>query len=250
MDNDNNKNSIQQNVLKAISAGKVKMRPKWIFVFHTALLVVGTILIALTVLYLASLIIFILRQTGVLHVPGFGLHGINTFFASAPWILILIAIVFIILLQVLIKKYSFGYGRPLLYSAFGIILLVVVGGLLVEKTSVHRQLFMRAENHNLPMAGGLYRLFGERDHDGITIGAIIEFRDPDFTISTQGGEVVMVDVTPQTKSFPGMILNVGKIVEVFGGRHDNLVTAEGIREFDGQMRPGRGGPPPFHIPAQ
>jgi hypothetical protein len=249
MNNNSHKNSIQDNVLKAIEAGKVKMRPKWHFVARTSLLIVGTILVVLALLYLVSLILFIMRQTGVLFVSGFGFSGISAFFLSAPWLLIIIAVIFIIILQILIKKYSFGYGRPLLYSALAIIVLVVVGGILVEMTPLHRGLFNRAENNGLPLAGGLYRQFGEQEHDNITVGVVTEVLDNGYKITTQGGEALTVTITSQTKGAPGFA--IGDTIVVLGSRQDDTIMAEGIRIFDGEMRSGHGGdhppgPPPGH----
>jgi len=72
MTEDANNNSIKADVLKAIKDGQVKMRPKWQFITKAALLIVGVVLVALTILYLVSFIVFVLRQTGLLFVPGFG----------------------------------------------------------------------------------------------------------------------------------------------------------------------------------
>ena len=88
------KPSMKNDVLKAIQAGQVKMRPKWQFITKAALMVLGVVLAALATLYLVSFIVFILRQTGVLFVPAFGPGAFGVFFMSLPWLLILLAAVF------------------------------------------------------------------------------------------------------------------------------------------------------------
>lgn len=242
--NENPNNSIHDNILKAIETGKVTMKPRWHFVVRASLLIVGIILVSLSLVYLASFIVFILRQTGVLFVPEFGLHGINVFLMATPWLLVLIALVFIALLQILIKKYSFGYGRPLMYSAIGIMVLVVLAGYLVERTSLHQRLFRQAENQNLPFAGGLYRQFGERRPDNITAGVITEILENGYKINSHNEEIVVIVVTPETKLPPQTSFNVGDMIVALGKREADKVIAEGIRMFDGEMLPRHPGSPP------
>ena len=72
MTEEQKKDSIKEGVLKAIADGQVKMHPKWQFVTKTVLLIVGAVLLALTILYLVSFIVFVLRRTDIWFVPGFG----------------------------------------------------------------------------------------------------------------------------------------------------------------------------------
>ncbi|MBU4141685.1 hypothetical protein KKE99_02325, partial [Patescibacteria group bacterium] len=94
MENNKNQKSIKESILSVIKSGQVKMRPRWHFVLKTALAAFGVIILVLTVLYLASFIIFVLRQTGVLFVPAFGLQGWFAFFTNLPIFLIGLLIVF------------------------------------------------------------------------------------------------------------------------------------------------------------
>jgi vacuolar-type H+-ATPase subunit I/STV1 len=238
MDNNNN-NSIHDNILKAIEAGQVKMKPKWHFVARAVLLIVGTILLSLCIMYVASFIIFIMRQNGTYFVSGYGWHGVNVLLTSIPWILIGLTIVFIIVLQILIKKYSFGYGKPLMYSALGIIGLVIVGGLLLERTSIHQGIFKEAEDNRLSFFGAMYREFGEEHSDSITIGRIRELLANGYRIENPTSDNIMVIVTPQTKLPRGSMLQVGDVIFVVGHENQNIVEAEGIHVFDGVMPPAR-----------
>lgn len=237
---DNNINkTIHDNVLKAIEAGQVKMKPKWHFVVRTALLLVGTILLTLSILYVASFIIFIMRQNGLLFVSSYGWHGLNVLINSIPWLLVGMTIVFIVLLQILIKKYSFGYGKPLMYSVLAVIVIVIVGGMLLEKTSIHQGLFNEAENDRLPLFGGMYRQFGEEHSESITIGKIHELLNNGYRIENHTNDDIVIIVTPQTKLPPNSSLQIGDVIFVLGRQNGNTVEAEGIRVFDGIMPPQR-----------
>jgi hypothetical protein len=213
------------------------MKPRWHFVLRTSLLVLGTILAALTLLYITSFILFVLRQTGVFFVPGFGFHGLGIFFSSLPWLLVFLALVCALLLEVLIRKYSFGYGKPLMYSLLGILLLVIAGSFLVEQTSFHRGLFKHAEQDDLPLAGGFYRQYVRHEFNSITSGVIIEQKDQGFNLRSNGGEVVGVTITPQTHLPYGQDFENGDFVIVIGQRKNNTVTADGIMEFEAEVPP-------------
>jgi hypothetical protein len=119
---------LAENILETIQKDDVRMRPKWHFILNISLLVIGTILAGLSLLYLVSFIVFILRQNGSWFMPSFGAQGWSALFISLPWILIFLALLFVIIVGFLVKKYSFAYGRPLLYSALGIIIFASVGG--------------------------------------------------------------------------------------------------------------------------
>jgi len=231
------KKSLQNLILEKIKTGQTKMRPKWHFVLKTSLWAAGVIIGALALLYVVSFILFILRQTGVWFLPTFGLRGIMVFLTSAPWLLILLGIVFIILLEILVRHYSFGWKKPLLYSLLGIIGFVVLASFLVSKTSFHENLFMRARQGGLPYAGQFYRDFGMPRGEHAQIGVITEITDEGFKMETQRGEALTIIVGSQT-SFPlGLDFQKGDRVVVMGEREDHTIKALGIRRID-DMMPG------------
>lgn len=229
-DSETNK-SIRDSVMASIDTGKTKMKPHWHFVAKGVLLVVGIILAVLALLYISSFIIFMLHQTGVWYTPGFGARGIQEFLVHLPWVLIILALLFMGLLQYLVKKYSFGYGKPLLYSAAGIIILVVAGGFIISLTPVHRGLMMQAQDDRLPFAGGFYKMFGAPIQPGSVIpGEIIELYDQGYRINTPRSELLNVIISPNTHYPMGTVLEVGDRIVVIGDRNGDTITAYGITE--------------------
>ncbi len=93
--------TIKEKVTSAITNGKANMRPKWHFILRGVLLSLGLILVAIALLYVASLIVFALKQTGLIMTPGMGGRGFGVFLFSAPWLLVGTAIIFVILLEIL-----------------------------------------------------------------------------------------------------------------------------------------------------
>jgi len=221
---------MSEEIIKAIETDKVKMIPKWHFVMRWILLIVGTVLASLTLLYFASFIFFILRQTGSWFVPSFGPLGWYVLLTSLPRILILVAIIFIAIVAILIKKYSFVYGRPLLYSALGIILFTMVGGFLLALTPFHSILSEQADADNLPLAGGMYRKYSQKKTENLVVGDITKKTPEGYSVRDNNNEVINVVVTPKTKKSKELIDDDEEIV-ILGERHGNTIEAVGIERL-------------------
>ena len=131
------KPSLEKNVMDAIHSGRVHMRPRWKFVLSGVLAGLGIIILVLTLLFIASFAIFMLRQSGALFVPVFGMRGLFAFFAALPLVLILLLLLFLVILEVLVRRYRVGYRMPLLVSVLAILVIVVLGGYAVERTRIH-----------------------------------------------------------------------------------------------------------------
>jgi hypothetical protein len=223
--------SIKADVLKAIEEGRIKMRPKWQFITQAALLIVGAVLAGLTVLYLISFIIFILRQTGLLFVPGFGAQGFGIFFFSLPWVLIAVAAVFMMLQEILIRRFAFAYGRPFLYSALAVIFLGLIGGVIIAETPLHERFFDEAENGRLPFAGPMYEHFGQEPQN-LTVGVITQINGNGYLVQCgdDNDDIFSVIVGPGTQTPPPGSLRIGDTILILGSRRGNMITAEGIQK--------------------
>lgn len=233
MDNSKHLNeSVQDNVRRAIASGNVTMRSRWYFVANAVLLIIGTMLVALTLLYIGSFIIFILHQTGVWFIPSFGMRGLREFLIALPWLLILLTLLFIVILEVLIKKYAFVYNRPLLYSVAGIIFFVAFGGFALTLIPFHSNLFRQAQRNNLPFAGRVYRLYGMPSYRGRVIpGAIVEIINNGYRITTPRNETITVALTPATVLIPRNGFGIGDEIVALGDWQDDIMVAFGIRRI-------------------
>jgi hypothetical protein len=235
MNEEQPKKDLKYLILEKIKTGQTKMKPKWHFILKTGLLILGLVIAVLTLLYLASFVLFILRQTGAWFLPTFGLHGIFVFLISLPWLLILIGIIFVVLLELLVRRYSFGWRKPLLYPLIAIIFFVTASSLIVSRTTLHQSLFLRARTNQLPIAGQLYRNFGIPQNRNAHIGLIAEMINEGFRMETPRGEILKVIVTSET-SFPaGTDFQKNDRVMVLGQRDDHTIEASGIRRIDDQI---------------
>jgi len=229
MNNDANKKLIRDRVLTAIKNGQVKMRPKWHFILKAILMAVGGIILILCILYLASFIFFVLRQTGVIFVPIFGFRGWYAFLVSIPWLLVLLLLIFIILLEILARHYSFAYRQPLLYFAIAVLLFAIIGGYIVATTHFHDRMFRYSQRHKLPFAGQMYRGYGEQRFKNIHRGIITEITRDGFIMENRRGETLTIIITRLTRLPLGADFSKGDMVVVFGDRENKTVRAIGIR---------------------
>lgn len=231
MENNEENNSIKNKVLQAIETGKVKMKPKWEFILQTILMIFGAIILTFALLYFFSLTIFILRQSGIWFVPSFGYKGIMPFFSSLPWLLIILILVAIVVLEILVKHFSFVYRKPVLYSLAGIVLLVIFGSFSVANSQFHRGMFELAEQNRLPFAGGLYQDYGLQRLENVAEGVIREASDLEYLIENRKGESIKVILDDDTDINTIGDLEVGDIVVVIGRRSDGSINARGIQEI-------------------
>ena len=236
MSEHNDPKTIQENILKAIEAGKVHMRPRWHFVLQAVLYVLGGILIVLASIFVGSFILFMLHQNGAWFAMAFGGPGIKELFTTLPILLILFAIVFIIVLPILVRRSAVAYGKPTLYTVVGIIILVGAGSLLVERSHIHNGLYQQAQDDNLPVAGRFYIQFGAAPANNTTPGRIIKILDHSFFIKDPNGQVFEVMINHQTRLPYGSDFDVNDKVVVLGTRNGNVIVATGVREFEPDER--------------
>ena len=223
--------NMERDVMRAISSGEVKMRPRWQFVLQAALLGVGAVIVLFALLYLVSFILFVLHQTGAWFVPNFGPPGWFAFFRRLPWVLITLAFIFIVILEVLVRRYAFAYQRPLLASVLWIVGIVLVGGATISVTRFHNQLFAVARRNSLPVIGGMYQQFGMPRFDDIHRGVVLQMTNGAFLLQEDDGDTSTIIITPGTRLPLGDGFAVGDTVVVFGPPGiDGIIPAFGIQQ--------------------
>jgi hypothetical protein len=228
------KKTIHEKILKTINDGRLIMRPKRYFIVRSALFALGTIMVFLVGIFIASFIIFTLHQNGTWFVPAFGTRGIRSFLFSLPWILIIVTVLFMILLEILVKKYSFAYRQPLLLSAFSVLAIVLIGSAVIAETPIHPSFFKSAREGHLPFAGQFYRGFGMmRSHD-IHPGTITQIIVDGFKMNDRDNDdIITVFITPETEFPFGTNFTVNDKVVVLGelasSAASNTIRAIGIR---------------------
>lgn len=235
---DERKTSLRDSVLDRIRQGDVTMRPRWHFLARGALIAVGIVAVALAVVFAASLLLFTLQVNGTWFVPAFGWEGVGIFLWSLPLLLIVLTLVFLVLLEILVRHYTFVYRGPLLYSALAILALASIGGFFVSQTSLHGKLLEEAERDHLPVVGPFYRSVGNPQVENVYTGTIAELSESGFLLKTRRGKEFRILVTPVTRFPYGSGFETGDTVVVYGvPQADRSIEAAGIRKIPLNLNP-------------
>ena len=235
MNNNSQKSSTVKKVLGEIKNDQIKMRPRIYFILKSVLIILSVFLVAFFVLYLISFILFALRASGAWYLSGFGFYGLKASFILLPWLLILIAIILLIILELLVKHFSFAYHRPILYSILGIVIFTLLGSFIIDKAQFHSCLFQKAHKEHLPVMGKFYHdLVIEKDHN-VCRGIVLEIINNSFQIKTPRGKVLNVNITSKTQFPDGINIEKDDVIIVLGERDDSEIQAVGIRKIDDDL---------------
>lgn len=229
-------NDLKTTILDKIHTGEVAMRPRWHFVLKGALLFLGVLILALWLVYLESFIVFTLSSSGVILIPAFGLNELLVFLFALPWLLIAATVVFVVVLEILVQQYSFGYRKPLVYTVLGILGVTAIGTVILVQTPVHDLAMQRARENRLPLIGPMYTGYGINPRENIHVGEVLEITNNGFRMNERARGVLVVVFDARTKTPPpGKEIKVGDYVMVLGTLRGDIVTAKGVMHFMGKM---------------
>jgi len=213
-------------ILEKIKKGKVEMKPKSYFVLRTLIYILGIIVSFIFAIFFIGFIVFILRVSGIIHFPGFGFRGLGVFLASFPWFVFLFVIIPLIILGILSKKFSLIYKNPLLYSILGILIILLLIGVIFDKTPMHQKFFKGVEKTKI---GSFYKKSFIKSSYDVFIGNVVEITDNGFKIETKQEEILEIIIYSKTD----IPVNVQKndLVKVMGNKTDSIIKAFGVRKI-------------------
>ena len=233
MNNPEEKNPARLDIMKAISRGDIRMKPRWHFVLLSSLYVIGAFIVFLTLLYITSLGVFFVRDSGAFFAPSFGGRGWFSLLQSLPWLLILFILLFAIVLELLVRRYAFVYKKPLLMSLLGILGVIFLGGFFIAP--LHHGVALSVHRGELPspidmLYHGPLRMPPPPD---TYHGEIVAIGQTGFVIVDEDHGTTTVLITPQTRLPYGENFTAGERVVVIGDADaSGTVRAFGIREID------------------
>ncbi len=216
-------NSLKDSILSKIKHGDVKMHSRGYFAAQLAAIVTVVSLVLLLTILATSFLVFTLRSSGRLFLPGFGWSGIGIFLTTFPWLILFAVLVFAVATELLIKRFS--YRRPFVYSFLGLLAGAAVFGTLIALTSVHPYISRQAREHQFPVAGDLYRRYEHEPRADFHHGIIKKMEAGQFVIHTDEGECIVIPNPKQQTAN----LDVGDEVFVMGPENDRIIRASDIR---------------------
>lgn len=235
MNEDNTQNNLKTEILEKIKKGEVEMKPKWHFAFKVTILVCLAVLVLVTTVFLVSYTVFSIIVSGHLLLLGFGWRGLYAFMLLFPWTVFCVDIVFAFVLDLLLRKFKFGYHRPVVLLFAGTTIILFIVGYAVSVSPIHGMLLHRAERDNLPMVGPFYNhLRVSHRERGVLQGIVTSVNGTMFTIThdsfdTDNDEATTTIIAPMDISG---FLTVGDHVFVAGDiMQDGEIRAYGVTKF-------------------
>ncbi len=134
-------NDISKKIVETIKSGKIKMKPKALFIFQGIVLIVLAILSMILAIFFTSFTGFALQVKG---------------FSPFLTIITIAVVLFIGLVWVLSKKFSAFYRKPLLLGLAIIFVTVAMVSMAVFFTPIHQRIMDYAHENNLPILSPLY----------------------------------------------------------------------------------------------
>ena len=184
-------------MLVAIRSGEAKMQPRWHFVLRTILFIVGGIIALLALLYIASFIVFGASRNRIVVRAGLRRRRMVLVLPISSVDTCRFIVVFVLILALLVKRYSFVYERLTMYLLIGIVALVALGGFLIAATPFHRTLFHSAQAAHSLYLWDCIAAFGMQRFGNIIV-TIVATTTGGFIIQDHGdtpyGAVRLVDI--------------------------------------------------------
>jgi len=219
-------------VLERLRRGDLRMRSRTYFIGRVVLAGALSLFVLLISAYVLSFIAFSIHESGEKFLLGFGVRGVETFFALFPWLATLVDVALIFILEWLLQSFKFGYRISLLLL-FGVI--VVTSGLVasaIALTPLHMSLLGMADRNDLPVVGEMYEgVRGSHEGQGVFRGTITSIQGNEITITHNDGDHDADDGTRQIivpAGYSTSTLSIGGRVYVFGAATGTIIQAYGI----------------------
>ncbi len=126
--------------------------------FHIRLIAVVAVILAVCIVtvFLLSYIVFGIRMGGYASLLDLGLTGWQVFLMLFPWTLLLIDLALIGVLEWLLRSFKFCYRLPSLYLLPSVVVIVLLGGYVIDRFHVHDAVMGRSQDAAITFLKGFY----------------------------------------------------------------------------------------------
>lgn len=229
--------TIKNKILHIVEKNNIRMIPRWQFVLYSVLGILGLFFSFLALVFIASIVVFVLSRYGFMYLPLFGFGATMHLLSSIPIQLGITAIILVFITEILARQYAFAFKKPLIITLLVITGASLIIGFLISLTPMHHTLRNYARMHHMGMMEHMYdRPAPFRDMKGMTV-----IRGTVIATSTKEVRIRLFDDTEvtvyATTSQEFMVLpNYGSEVVVFGNTVDGSFVATIIKVLPGGMR--------------
>ncbi len=223
-------------LFERMQAASKRMHSRSYFWFRSVGAGVGAVLVAALAVFIFSAVVFLWRERELGALPNFGWRGFSLLLHHFPWGLTIVFLVSLVLLLVMLYRWTPTYRWPVVLLAAFIFLASATFGFLASRSTVHGVLANRAIRGELPVFGRFYQPRIEDDH--VVIGHIVEIGNEEWWVQTRDGSAFTVFMTDDT-AFPASYEPmVGDRVIIIGDESGSSITADVFRPL----------PPPRYRP--
>jgi len=184
-----------EDIINSIKSGKAKMHSRAYFIVRTALAIIGAVAIFFLILFVATFMIFALQENGGFFATNFGPGGWGVFLESLPWSLLLLSIALILILWILLRRYSVVYHQPFLYVLLILLAAISLVCFLVSVNAIHAGIFRYASRNGIPVVAGVYE-FETAPMSGVYRGQVVLIASSSFILGNPIGQTSTVVLTP------------------------------------------------------
>jgi|GEM_PF-2443790 hypothetical protein len=218
---------MKDKVIDAIKSGGVKMHSRPYFIVRAVFVVLGAMLLFFLILFVATFMVFALQENGGLYAAGFGPSGWVVFLTSLPWSLLLLSIALILILWILLRRYSIIYHQPFLYVLLILIVVISLACFFLSAGLIHGGIYRYVSRNPIPVVTGVYE-FETSPMNGVYRGEAIMIATSSFILENALGQTSTVLLVPGAASELGGI-SPGNYVIVFGrGVATATIEASGV----------------------
>lgn len=191
-------NNLKSKILETVQKNNIKMIPKWKFVLYSALGVIGIWFVFLVLVFVVSLIFFVLSRYGFMDMPFFGFMQTLHALGAIPFALFFSAVLLLIIVEVIARTYTFTFKRPLAVTLLSITFLVTIISYGISQTSAHEYVRDYMKSHQLDMLSRAYdRPTPQTKINGMDVlrGEVQSVTATSAVLRLFNGETVMVYAT-------------------------------------------------------
>ncbi|MGD1003360.1 MAG: hypothetical protein ABR884_02175 [Minisyncoccia bacterium] len=208
-------------IINTIKSGETKMHSRAYFMARAALVLLAAVLLFLLILFVATFIVFALQENGGFFATNFGPAGWGAFFASLPWTLLLLSLALVLILWIVLRRYSVVYHQPFLYILLLLIVMVSLSCVFISAGSIHGGIYRYVSRNPIPVISGVYE-FETAPAGGVYRGQVVTLSTSSFVLENILGQTSTVLVTP-------VGIDPGDYVIVFGhGVATATIQASGV----------------------
>ncbi|MBI2601391.1 hypothetical protein HYW42_05590 [Candidatus Daviesbacteria bacterium] len=213
--------NLANQVMSEIKSKNLRMRPLIYFQsldFSTKLLLAALLLTAAVLLNIS---IFKFRIYAPFEFLKFGDLGLRAFLGTIPWNMMAGALVSAATLMWFVKKFHILYRRQFSHLAFGMVVLVTIGGTVIDQTGI---------NHKLKREGSFPNIYyGQYTSNYWAMGEIedIDKNNYRMIIKTPVHDEITLTWNSSTILPKGDFLP-GQYIKAVGGKQGELFVAKGI----------------------